>query len=110
MEKICNVKDVSQNSVKGFPVKDKYVLLANINGSFYAVDAICTHMKGFLPVGTLEESQYISCPTHGAKFDIKTGKLVEDVDEEIKVATKRGAKDLQSYEVLIKDDSVLIDI
>jgi 3-phenylpropionate/trans-cinnamate dioxygenase ferredoxin subunit len=110
MEKVCNVSDLSQSPIKGFPVKDKYVIISKIKGKFYAVDAVCPHMNGFLPVGKLEEDHIISCPTHGAKFDLKTGKLLKDVDEEIKEATKSGANDLESYKVHIKDESIFIDI
>lgn len=109
MEKVCNVSDVPRSSIKGFSVKDKYVIISNIKSKFYAIDAVCSHMSGFLPVGKLEDDHIISCPTHGAKFDLKTGKLVKDVDEEIKEATKSGASDLQSYEVHINNESIFID-
>jgi 3-phenylpropionate/trans-cinnamate dioxygenase ferredoxin subunit len=67
-------------------------------------------MNGFLPVGQLENNYIISCPTHGAEYDIKTGKLLKDVDEEIKNATNRGASNLQSYDILIKDESIYLDL
>lgn len=109
MEKVCDISDISRSSMKGFPVKDKYVLIANIKGNFYAVDAICPHMNGFLPVGTLEKN-IISCPTHGAQYNVKTGKLVKDIDEELKLATGSGASDLQTYKLSIKNGSIFIDI
>ena len=110
MEKVCNVLDISKSSMKGFPVKDKYVLIANIEGNFYAVDAICPHMNGFIPVRNLERNNVISCPTHGAQYDVTTGKLLKDVDEEIKLATGSGASDLQTYELSIEKGSIFIDI
>lgn len=110
MEKVCDVSDVPISSMKGFPVKDKYVLIANVDGSFYAVNAICPHMNGFIPVGKLEEKKIISCPTHGAQYDVTTGKLLKDVDEEIKSATGSGASDLQTYNLSVKDKSIFIDI
>jgi len=110
MEKVCNISDIPQGTMKGFTVNDKYILIASVNGNFYAVDAVCPHMSGFIPVGKLEKKFIISCPTHGAQYDVKTGKLIKDVDEEIKEATGKGASDLHIYEVLIKDGSVFIDL
>ncbi len=110
MEKVCNVSDISKSSMKGFPVKDKYVLIANVDGSFYAVDAICPHMNGFIPVGKLENNKIISCPTHGAEYDVTTGKLLKDVDEEIKSATGSGASDLNTYELSVQNGSIFIDL
>jgi nitrite reductase/ring-hydroxylating ferredoxin subunit len=110
MEKACNISDVSPGTMKGFTVKDKYILVARVDGNFYAVDAICPHMSGFIPVGKLEKKFIISCPTHGAQYDVTTGKLIKDVDDEIKEATGSGASDLQIYEVSIKDGSVFIDL
>ncbi|MGA2677107.1 MAG: Rieske (2Fe-2S) protein [Methanobacterium sp.] len=110
MEKACNISDIPSGTMKGFTVNDNYILVANVDGNFYAVDAVCTHMSGFIPVGKLEKKFIISCPTHGAQYDVKTGKLIKDVDEEIKEATGSGASDLQIYEVSIKDDSIFIDL
>lgn len=109
MEEVCGVSDINSGSMKGFPIKDKYVLIANVDGSFYAVDAVCPHMSGFIPVGNLEKG-IISCPTHGAQYDVKTGKLLKDVDEEIRLATESGASDLQAYKLSITNGIIFIDI
>ena len=110
MEMVCNISDVPLDTMKGFNVKDNYVLVANVDDNFHVVDAVCPHMSGFIPVGKLENNFIISCPTHGAQYDVKTGKLIKDVDEEIKEATGSGASDMQIYEVSIKDDSIFIDL
>ena len=107
MEKVCNVSDVSVNSMKGFPVKEKNILIANVSGEFYAVDAVCPHMGGYLPTGKLENN-IVTCPVHGSKYDVTTGKLVKDVPRLLRIATGGGSHDLNSYEVEIKDESVFI--
>ena len=47
----------------------------NIDGEFYALADVCTHDGGTLADGTVEGYE-IECPRHGARFDIRTGKVM----------------------------------
>lgn len=107
MEKVCNVSDVPEGAMRGFTVEYRYILLANVGGKFYAVDAVCPHMGGYLPIGKLENN-IIICPVHGSQYDVTTGKLVKDVPSLLKIVTGGGSRDLNSYEVEIKDEEVFI--
>jgi len=109
MEKVCKTQDVLKATMKGFTVKGKQVLVANVNGKYYAVDAICPHMNGYLPSGKLEDSEVV-CPVHRARYDVTTGKLTKNVDAMIKMATGHGAKDLNAYVVKVEDEDILIDV
>ena len=109
MEKVCKTADIPKGVMKGFTVKDRQILVANIDGTFYAVDAICPHMNGYLPSGKLEKNEVV-CPVHRARYDITTGKLVKNVDALVRVATGRGGKDLQTYSVKVESNDILIDI
>ncbi|MGB9200754.1 Rieske (2Fe-2S) protein [Methanobacterium sp.] len=109
MEKVCNVSDLKEGKMRGFTVKNRYILLANVKSNFYAVDAICPHMGGFLPIGSLKNN-IISCPVHGSQYDVTTGKLVKDVPTLTKLATGGGSQDLNSFPVTVKDDSIFIEL
>ena len=50
------------------------VLVANVEGAYYAVEATCPHGHGNLWEGTLKGC-ILTCPAHGAMFDIRTGRL-----------------------------------
>jgi len=50
------------------------VAVFNIDGEFYALPDVCTHDGGTLADGTVEGHE-IECPRHGARFDIRTGKV-----------------------------------
>jgi nitrite reductase/ring-hydroxylating ferredoxin subunit len=63
---------IPAGTMKGFSVKGKDVLLANIDGKYYAIGKKCTHMWGDLSKGKLE-GKVATCPRHGSKFDVTTG-------------------------------------
>ena len=109
MEKICKTTDVQASSMKGFTVKDRQILVANVNGTFYAVDAVCPHESGYLPSGKLEKNEVV-CPVHHARYDVTTGKLLKNVDAMIRMATGHGAKDLNAYKVKVEADDVMIEV
>ncbi len=50
-------------------------MIANINGAYYALGNMYTHMGGDLSKGTLERNG-VTCPKHRAKFDVTTLKVV----------------------------------
>lgn len=47
----------------------------NVAGSFCATEAKCTHRGGPLNEGTLEGST-VTCPWHGAQFNVCTGAVL----------------------------------
>ena len=108
MEKICKISDIPAGSMKGYTVNGKQILLANVNGNFYAMDAVCSHMHGYLPSGKLEKNTVI-CPVHHAQFDVTTGKVIKDLPGLMKMVTGGGAKDLHAFKVLIEEGFVFVD-
>ena len=48
------------------------VLVACVEGQFYAVSAVCPHAGQLLARGRLQGGE-IRCPAHGAAFDLRTG-------------------------------------
>jgi len=53
------------------------VLIANVDGKYYGMGAICTHKEWDLSEGTLED-EVVTCAGHGTVWDLKTGKGVFD--------------------------------
>ncbi len=108
MERVCESSDVPKGIMKGFTVKDKQILIANVDGNFYAMDAICSHMHGYLPSGTLEKNIVI-CPVHHARFDVTSGRVSKNVSGMMKLIIG-GAKDSQTYKISIKENQIFVDI
>lgn len=51
------------------------ILLANVNGTFHAVSDRCSHEGARLSGGRLEGT-VVTCPAHGSRFDLATGKNI----------------------------------
>ncbi|MGB8938426.1 MAG: Rieske 2Fe-2S domain-containing protein [Candidatus Nitrosopolaris sp.] len=52
--------------------KEKDILIANIAGNYYATNNICTHEGA-----KLRDGEEVTCPWHGAKWDVTTGKMIQ---------------------------------
>jgi 3-phenylpropionate/trans-cinnamate dioxygenase ferredoxin subunit len=73
--KIAETSEIPLGQMKAFKLAETEVLIANVNGTYYAIRNICTHMNGDLSKGKLE-GHIVTCPKHKARFDITTGKVV----------------------------------
>jgi 3-phenylpropionate/trans-cinnamate dioxygenase ferredoxin component len=54
---------------------DIAIVVFNIDGELYAIEDICTHDGGELASGELRGYE-IECPRHGARFDVRTGAVL----------------------------------
>ncbi len=82
------------------------LMLANVDGTYYALADKCPHLGGSLSHGTLEGS-VVRCPNHGSKYDVKTGQNVGDAQIAF---VKIKVKNQQTYPVKVDGSSVLVGI
>jgi len=73
---VAKTKDIPVGKMVGAEIDGQKILVANVDGEFYAMRSVCNHMGGQLEKGKLE-GNIVTCPRHGSKWDVKTGKLVE---------------------------------
>lgn len=52
------------------------IVIFNIAGQFFSIADVCSHDDGPVGEGTLEDYS-ITCPRHGAQFDVRTGKVLQ---------------------------------
>lgn len=72
---VATVREMNDLPMKQCTVgKGRSVLLCRVGKAFFAVDALCTHEAFSLADGTLEGG-VVTCPMHGARFDVRTGKV-----------------------------------
>jgi nitrite reductase/ring-hydroxylating ferredoxin subunit len=102
--KVAETTDVPPGSMMMVKINKKELLIANVDGKFYAIDNRCTHMKGDLSKGTLK-GKIVTCPVHGSQFNVTTGKNIQG-PKILFYRAKTG--DLNSYEVKIDGNDVLV--
>ena len=95
--KVAETKDIQPSNMRAVDLEGERVCIANVEGSYYAIGNVCTHLGGPLNEGTLEGYD-VECPWHGSKFDVRTGE-----------PTRPPARQaVPSYEVKVEGNNILV--
>ena len=86
------------NEAKEFPCAGKDICVANVNGSYSAMDNICLHRGGLLGQGLIENGNLV-CPWHAWAWDPKTGEAAHNPSAKVAV-----------YPLKIENGDVLVEI
>jgi len=105
------------------------ILIVNVDGNFHALQGTCTHAPELSRIsglvdGSLDPSSgCVTCPWHGAQFDVRTGQVArQPYAPEFKerhafkgrvrsaLDLRRTADDLRSYETKIDDGFVWVNV
>lgn len=73
---VTSTKDLMPGQMIGIEKEGKSILIANVNGTYYAIGNICTHMGCNISDGTLN-GDTVQCPCHDSTFNVKTGAVVK---------------------------------
>lgn len=90
-------QDFEPQKVRVLRVGGERIGVALHEGKYYAWEDRCTHDDGALGTGPLEGCQ-IECPRHGARFDIRTGR----------VTAPPAFTPLEIYQTEVSDDQVYV--
>ena len=71
---VAKTDEIASGQMKSVKSAGKDLLITNIDGKYYAIGSKCSHHGGDLSKGKLN-GKIITCPLHGSKFDVTTGKL-----------------------------------
>jgi nitrite reductase/ring-hydroxylating ferredoxin subunit len=72
---VCKSGALKPGQVAAFEVENRILAVANVDGTFFAVDNDCPHAGCSLSQGDLW-GKVINCPCHGGQFDLETGEVV----------------------------------
>jgi len=72
---VARASELAPGQMKWVAVEGERVVLANVEGAFYALRDVCGHKNAPLSRGKLAGC-LIECPLHFAQFDMRTGELV----------------------------------
>lgn len=73
---IAPVSDLPEGERLFVEIGGKPIVIFKIAGQFFSIADVCSHDDGPVGEGQLE-GYNITCPRHGAQFDIRTGKVVQ---------------------------------
>jgi nitrite reductase/ring-hydroxylating ferredoxin subunit len=94
---VANPADIPAGGMKCVAIDRNRVLLAHVDGSFYAISDVCGHRNAPLSRGKLD-GHIVECPLHFAQFDVRTGKLVDGP----------VSADVACYETRVDGDTVYV--
>lgn len=95
--RIARTDEISRGKMKRFDVDGHAILVANVDGHYYAVDDTCTHEDASLASGSLK-GELVKCPLHGSRFNVINGKVLDDPAD----------RDLQTYPVQVDGDDLWV--
>jgi 3-phenylpropionate/trans-cinnamate dioxygenase ferredoxin subunit len=102
--RVAGEAEVPVGKMKVVKLEGKEILIANVNGNYYAIGNRCTHAGGDLSQGVLE-GNIVTCPRHHARFDVNTGKVVSHP----KVGFFHPkASDGPGYQVKVENEKIMV--
>lgn len=126
---VGSVDDIPQGKMKHVEVKGKEIVISNIGGKLYAIDDRCGHMNALLSMGNISSEGIVTCPFHGASFDVTTGRKVREPNltpsQEMEPLPEKWQKfleyagqlmshiktyDQQTYEIKVDGDLIKIKV
>lgn len=90
---------VKEGKLRGVTVSRVPIVLANLEGTIYALRDECSHEDLPLSDGDLEDGEVV-CVYHGASFDCRTGKNTR----------LPAVRPVKSYRVEVRDGDVFVDL
>jgi len=72
---VAKTSEIPVGTMKFVEVDGIPIALCNVDGQVFAVGDVCTHDDGPLSGGLLD-GYAVECPRHGARFDVRTGKVL----------------------------------
>ena len=96
---IARTSEIPQGTIKMIEANRARIALANIDGTFYAIEDRCSHDDGPLGQGELDGKE-VECPRHGARFDMTTGKPMN----------LPAVVPVKSFQVKVDDNNILIEL
>jgi nitrite reductase/ring-hydroxylating ferredoxin subunit len=125
---VAKVPEIPSEKMKHVEVNGNEILVANVGGTFYAISDRCGHMNARLSTGNLNGT-VITCPLHGSRFDVTTGKKVADpviqgaegieglpealvklFQRQMEIVMPVKTYDLPIFPVKVDGESILVDV
>lgn len=94
------VSELPAGSMKTVIAGRKRIAIAHVDDRYFAVDDTCTHAQCSLGSEGFLDGSTVTCGCHGAQFDMASGTVM----------ALPATSDLQTYEVTVEGDSLIVHI
>ena len=97
--RVASLAEVPPGSGRQVQVSGRALAIYNLDGIMHAIDGTCTHRGGPLGEGALV-GNVITCPWHGARFDVTTGAVLGPP----------APQGVISHRVTVEGDSIFVEL
>ena len=97
--KVATTSELEDHQAKLVEAEGQKIALFRVRDAFYALSDTCTHRGGPLSEGAVEGTE-VTCPWHGARFDIETGAVLGPP----------AGREVKSYPVRVTNADVEIEV
>lgn len=74
---VASADEIQPGQYKTIELNNVLIAVFNVDGEFHAIEDVCTHDGGILTGGTVKGC-VVTCPRHGAQFDVRTGAVLAE--------------------------------
>jgi 3-phenylpropionate/trans-cinnamate dioxygenase ferredoxin subunit len=98
---VCKVDELPNGRRKHIEVDDIDIIVVNCDGTFLAIEDVCSHDGSPLDDGPLDcAAGTIECPRHGSLFDLRTGRP----------KTLPAYMPVETFEVEVEDGTIFVTV
>lgn len=97
--RVATLGDVPPGTGRQVDAGGRAVAVFNVGGTIYAIAGTCTHKGGPLGEGELDAT-VVTCPWHGARFDVTTGQVVGPP----------AGRSVPAYKVVVDGEDITVDV
>ncbi|GCF07177.1 (2Fe-2S)-binding protein [Dictyobacter arantiisoli] len=97
--KAAEISELQDGKVHSREVDGELICLIKLDQEIVAFTDNCTHISGPLNQGEFDGCS-ITCPWHGARFDVRTGKVLRGP----------ARQDLYTYTVKVEGETILVGL
>ena len=94
---VASVGECDPGTITAVEAEGERIVLANVDGDFYALEDRCSHQDYPLSDGELDGTR-LECIYHGARFDVCTGRAVQ----------LPAIRPVKTYEAEVRDGDVYV--
>ncbi|MGZ4431044.1 MAG: non-heme iron oxygenase ferredoxin subunit [Gaiellales bacterium] len=97
--RVAAAGEIPDGGVKIVQSGSLFVGVYNIGGTLYAIEDRCSHDDGPLCEGDRDGFE-VECPRHGARFDLRTGRVL----------SLPATEDVDVFPVIERDGEIFIEV